>query len=111
MFGGLGLVPTERSAKVGETGVTWNYTTVLNIVFLLVALALVVRFLRSGGVPMLRMMGGSPDHDGVAHGGAHVSATPTDQPSAAAPTPATSEMPTLAAAESRKPPWARRSVS
>ena len=60
-FGGLGLVPAERTAKVTEAGVTWNYTTILNIVFLLLAAALLVRFFRSGGRPMLAMMGGRPD--------------------------------------------------
>jgi hypothetical protein len=34
---------------------------VLNIIFLLMAAALLVRFVRSGGAPMLKMMGGSPD--------------------------------------------------
>jgi hypothetical protein len=51
-------------AKVTEAGITWNYTTILNIVFLLLAAALLVRFFRSGGRAMLSMMGGSPDgHD------------------------------------------------
>jgi hypothetical protein len=59
-FGGLGLVPAERAAKVAETGIQWNYTTILNIIFLLLAAALLVRFFRSGGGPMLKMMGGSP---------------------------------------------------
>ena len=63
VFGGLGLVPTARDAKVGAGGISWNYTTVLNIVFLMVAAALVVRFFRSGGRPMLKMMGGAPDRD------------------------------------------------
>src|SRR5690242_13813047 len=58
-FGGLGLIPAERAAKVADTGVTWNYTTVLNIIFLTLAVALIVRFLRSGGARMLRMMGGA----------------------------------------------------
>ncbi len=61
LFRGLGLVPAERAARVGVTGVEWNYTTVLNILFLLVAAALLARFFRSGGGPMLRMMGGRPD--------------------------------------------------
>jgi uncharacterized protein len=61
MFGGLGLVPSERSADVTETGLSWNYTTWLNIVFLSLAVALVVRFFTTGGGPMLRMMGGAPD--------------------------------------------------
>ena len=61
IFGGLGLVPAERAARVTDAGVQWNYTTVLNIVFLLLAAALLVRFFRSGGGPMLRMMNGGPD--------------------------------------------------
>jgi uncharacterized protein len=81
LFEGLGLVPAERAARVAEQGIQWNYTTVLNIVFLLLAAALLVRFFRSGGGPMLKMMGGAADqhsgghaHDsapGTAHGGAH----------------------------------------
>jgi hypothetical protein len=61
LFGALGLIPAERTAKVAEAGIQWNYTTVLNIIFLLLAAALLVRFFRSGGAPMLKMMGGSPD--------------------------------------------------
>jgi uncharacterized protein len=60
-FGGLGLIPAGRAAKVTEAAITWNYTTILNIIFLLLAAALLVRFFRSGGRPMLTMMGGSPD--------------------------------------------------
>jgi uncharacterized protein len=60
-FGGLGLVPADRAARVTGTGITWNYTTILNIVFLLVAAALVIRFVRSGSAPMLTMMGGCPE--------------------------------------------------
>jgi uncharacterized protein len=79
LFGGLGLIPTERAAKVAEAGVQWNYTTILNIVFLLLAAALVVRFFRSGGAPMLKMMGGSPGgHEHRAH------AQPSSHPRAAA---------------------------
>ena len=60
VFGALGLVPEQRADKVVEASVTWNYTTVLNLVFLAVAAVLVVRFLRTGGPAMLRMMGGPP---------------------------------------------------
>ena len=68
LFGVLGLVPTTRDAKVGETGVQWNHTTVLNIVAILVAVALIYRFVASVGLPMLRAMGGSPDdHDPTDH--------------------------------------------
>ncbi len=64
LFSGLGLVPAERAAKVTDAGVSWNYTTVLNIVFLLLAAALLVRFFRSGGGPMLRTMNGAPGEHG-----------------------------------------------
>jgi len=64
LFSGLGLVPAERAAKVTDAGVSWNYTTVLNIVFLLLAAALLLRFFRSGSGPMLRMMNGSPAEHG-----------------------------------------------
>ncbi len=59
-FGGLGLVPTTRHAKVAEMAVHWNPTTVLNIVALLIAAGLMYRFVRTDGMPMLKMMGGGP---------------------------------------------------
>ncbi|HEY5018233.1 MAG TPA: permease [Streptosporangiaceae bacterium] len=75
IFGGLGLVPARSAAKVPDSGVSWNYTTWLNIVFLLLAAVLLIRFVRTGGIPMLRTMGGSPDgssHDhGTHHHGVH----------------------------------------
>ncbi len=72
LFGGLGLVPSGRHAKVGEMAVRFDYTTVLNVVFLLVAGVLVVRFVRSGGRPMLKMMGGDPsDGDENGHENGH----------------------------------------
>ena len=61
LFNGLGLVPTVRNAKVGEIAIHWDYTTILNIVALGVAGGLIYRFIRTGGMPMLKMMGGSPD--------------------------------------------------
>ncbi|MEU2779268.1 permease [Streptomyces sp. NPDC007162] len=68
-FGGLGLIPDQADAKVPMEGVSWNYTTWLNIAFLLLAAVLLVRFWRTGGMTMLRMMGGSPDtsHDHADH--------------------------------------------
>jgi uncharacterized protein len=56
-FGVLGLVPGERRMQILQLGVSWNYTTVLNIVALAVSAVLVWRFLRTGGPDMLRMMG------------------------------------------------------
>jgi len=70
LFGALGLVPHARHATVGEMSVRLDYTSVLNIVFLVVAAALVVGFVRTGGGPMLKMMGGAPsdsDEGGNGH--------------------------------------------
>jgi uncharacterized membrane protein YraQ (UPF0718 family) len=72
LFGALDLVPAQRTARVADTGISWNYTTWLNIGFLVIAAALLWRFWRTGGMPMLRMMGGGPDemahdHDHHAH--------------------------------------------
>jgi hypothetical protein len=70
VFTPLGLIPSTRTAKVVDSGISWNYTTWLNIVFLILAAGLVWRFWRTGGVPMLRMMGGGPegsDSSGHAH--------------------------------------------
>ena len=83
IFSVLGLIPDERDAKVVETSITWNYTTVLNIVFLLLAAALVVRFLKTGGPAMLRMMEGTPtahEANEPASDGAQVSAGRRDGP-------------------------------
>ena len=60
VFGALGLVPTARAATVAEASISWNYTSVLNILFLGLAAVLVWRFLTTGGAEMLRMMGGPP---------------------------------------------------
>jgi uncharacterized membrane protein YraQ (UPF0718 family) len=60
VFRPLGLVPAGRHARVVEAGVTWNYTTFLDIVFLALATALVWRFVRTGGLSMLRAMGRTP---------------------------------------------------
>jgi uncharacterized membrane protein YraQ (UPF0718 family) len=62
-FGGLGLVPDQEAATIPTEGVSWNYTSFLNIAFLLLAAALVIRFLRTGGRAMLAMMGGPPAAD------------------------------------------------
>ncbi len=61
LFGLLGLIPTERDALVVEAGISLNYTTVLNVVFLTVAVVLVWRFRQTGGPQMLAMMNMSSD--------------------------------------------------
>lgn len=73
LFTVLGLVPGERNATVTEASVSWNYTTWLNLVFLALTAVMVTRFVRTGGLPMLKMMGGSPDdgHSEHSSAGAH----------------------------------------
>ncbi|WP_369829895.1 permease [Mycobacterium sp. ACS4054] len=69
IFGATSLIPKQRNATVMEATISWNYSTWLNIVFLAIAGVLVVRFVSTGGIPMARMMGGSPDsgHDHECH--------------------------------------------
>ncbi len=56
VFQALGLIPRQRAAQIIETSITFNHTTVLNIIFLAVAAFLVVRFLKTGGPKMLAHM-------------------------------------------------------
>src|SRR5437588_5705175 len=64
LFLAAGLVPSERQAIVLEPHVTFNYTTILNIVLLALAVILVYRFLRTGGSAMLSMMSQPAGHHG-----------------------------------------------
>src|SRR2546426_5260223 len=56
LFEALGLIPQNRNTVVITEGIQWNYTTILNIIFLVLAALLVIRFIRTGGLPMLGMM-------------------------------------------------------
>ena len=56
LFQLVGLVPNERKARVLEASVTWNYTTVLNILFLTITIFILLKFFRTGGRKMLAMM-------------------------------------------------------
>ncbi len=56
LFDLLGLIPSQRSAQVVEMSISFNYTTVLNIIFLAIAALLLVRFFRTGGPKMLAHM-------------------------------------------------------
>ena len=51
-----GVLPPHRPLPGWVPDRSW-----LDIVFLLLAAALIIRFFRTGGLAMLRMMGGSPD--------------------------------------------------
>ncbi|HEX3569288.1 MAG TPA: permease [Acidobacteriaceae bacterium] len=59
IFGVLHLIPTQRNAMIMHEAITWNYTTVLNIIFIALSGVLLIRFLKTGGPAMLREMGGA----------------------------------------------------
>jgi uncharacterized membrane protein YraQ (UPF0718 family) len=67
IFAILHLTPINRNAKVLESRIMFNYTTILNIVFLVFAAALIWRFLQTGGPRMLSMMNKKPGRHS-AHG-------------------------------------------
>jgi hypothetical protein len=98
LFGILGLIPDQRNARVVEATVSWNYTSIQNIGFLLLSAVLVVRFLRTGGPAMLRMMSAPPaepmKHDSGESTDASAQAHPKEReyvcpmhPEVASPTP------------------------
>jgi uncharacterized membrane protein YraQ (UPF0718 family) len=71
VFSVLGLVPEHRHAHVMMASVQFNYTSVLDVIFLVVASTLLVRAVRTGVVPMLRMMDEPMDEGGHEHHGDH----------------------------------------
>lgn len=60
LFQAAGWIPQQRNARIVEAAVSLNYTTVLNLIFLILAALLLIRFFRTGGPEMLRMMSQSP---------------------------------------------------
>jgi uncharacterized membrane protein YraQ (UPF0718 family) len=71
LFGLAGLVPQDRSIDLMQHGITWNYTTLLDIIALIVSAVLVWRFMRTGGPEMLAAMEAPGGHDHACHGHAH----------------------------------------
>jgi uncharacterized membrane protein YraQ (UPF0718 family) len=67
LFGALGLIPAARNALVAEPSLSLNYTTVLDVLFLAVAGALLLRAWRTDGFAMLRMMDRMPERSGATH--------------------------------------------
>jgi len=70
LFGACGWIPAARSADVGRAAFSLNYTTVLNILALLLAGWLYLRYRSSGGPAMMRAMeedGTHSHHAGHAH--------------------------------------------
>jgi uncharacterized protein len=70
LFAALGIIPQNRNVVAMTEGIHWNYTTVLNIIFLALAALLVIRFLRTGGLSMLKMMN-QPEHQMEHHDHEH----------------------------------------
>jgi uncharacterized membrane protein YraQ (UPF0718 family)/YHS domain-containing protein len=68
LFQLLGLVPTNHHVTVFEAQPTWNYTTFLDIVFLVLMAVLAWRFFTTGGVEMLRAMARPHDSHGNSGG-------------------------------------------
>ena len=56
LFATLGLIPTDRDVAAITQGPSLDYTSFLNVAFLLLSALLVWRFLRTGGPAMLAMM-------------------------------------------------------
>jgi uncharacterized membrane protein YraQ (UPF0718 family) len=71
LFGLAGLVPQDRSIDVMRQEITWNYTSVLDVIALIVSAVLVWRFMRTGGPEMLAAMEAPGGHDHACHGHAH----------------------------------------
>jgi uncharacterized protein len=68
LFKLLGIVPAHHAVTALQAGPTLNYTSVLNVIFLGIMALLGWRFLRTGGLEMLRMMEMPPDQH-AHHGG------------------------------------------
>jgi uncharacterized protein len=80
LFHLAGWVPHQRHTSIVNSAITFNYTTVLNIIFGVLFVILTIVFFRTGGVEMMRMMrggehahhgGDAPDHDGHAPAADH----------------------------------------
>jgi len=62
-FNVLGIAPSHAHVAVINATPSWNYTTFLNIAFLLLITALAWRFLTTGGPAMLRSMSVAPSEE------------------------------------------------
>jgi uncharacterized protein len=67
LFKAVGWVPSKRHATVTEAHIAWNYTTILNVIFLALAAILVWRAATTGGFKMLRMMNMAPQSPDASH--------------------------------------------
>jgi uncharacterized protein len=71
-FNAIGAVPHNRNITVFDTTVSWNSDTFLDIAFLILTGFLAMRFLRTGGIAMLRAMEAPPEaHAAMDHAHHH----------------------------------------
>lgn len=56
VFGFLGLIPEPGQGKIVTASIGFNYTSFLNVFFLIITGILVYRFFKTGGLHMLKMM-------------------------------------------------------
>lgn len=66
LFGLFHLIPPQGVVPLAVEGIRWNYTTWLNLAFLALAALQFMRFLRTGGPAMLRMMHNPQQMDSMA---------------------------------------------
>lgn len=71
LFSALHLIPAHGHARIMEESVRWNYTSILNILFLATTAILLVRFLKTGGPEMLKMMDEMPPEGDHHHSCCH----------------------------------------
>jgi len=57
LFQSFDLIPTIQNIPLSEMAIHFNYTTILNLIFGLVMIFFIIRFFKTGGPRMLRMMG------------------------------------------------------
>lgn len=56
IFSVLHIIPANRNVLVFTEGIIWNSTSILNIIFLILSVILIWRFMKTGGPAMLKMM-------------------------------------------------------
>jgi hypothetical protein len=60
VFGTIGLVPSHRRSPVIGPSISWNYTTVLNLIAIAITVALLVKVTRDGAWKMVTKMDSEP---------------------------------------------------
>lgn len=63
LFSVLNILPKNHNVGTLNFGISLNYTTYLNIVFVFIAIVLLWKFIKSGGLPMIKMMGNPMDEE------------------------------------------------